>query len=146
MEVGVANRLTACHSSCWSLPLPLHADRQSYGRYPLALCQKCLARVHLVAPQVTHIGAAGMAHVLSARAHPACGMIRDRIPRDVRSRSVMRRLSCESGAASFSRERDGVGERELRRGWVLRSPSGESAGGIRGVVPAAFEVARSRRP
>ena len=38
----------------------------------------------------------------------------------------MRGLSGESRAASFSRERDGVGERELRRGWVAPHPSGES--------------------
>ena len=59
------------------------------------------ARVHLVAPRVTGIAAAGMAHVLFARAHPADDMIRGRIPRDVRSRSVMRCLSTESGRGRF---------------------------------------------
>lgn len=36
-QVGVANRLTACHSSCLPpLRCGLHAERQSYGGYPLA--------------------------------------------------------------------------------------------------------------
>ena len=38
----------------------------------------------------------------------------------------MRGLSGESRAASFSRERYGVGERELWRGWVAPHPSCES--------------------
>ena len=75
----------------------------------------------------THIEAPGMAGDGSARAQRGDCMIRGRIPREVPGRSVTRRLSGESGAAPFSRERDGVGERELRGGRAVPHPSGESA-------------------
>jgi hypothetical protein len=73
-----------------------------------------------------HIETTGMAHTFSERAHRPPVMIRSRTPRDVRSRFIMPGLSGESMAESFPRERDGVGERELRSGGVDHHPSGES--------------------
>ena len=76
-------------------------------------------------PHHTHIETAGVAHTFSARAHRSVGIIRCRIPRDVRSRSIIPSPSGESDSASFPRERDGVGERELRTSRVDQHPSGE---------------------
>ena len=77
-------------------------------------------------PHHTLIEAAGMAHTFSARAHRSVGIIRCRIPRDVRSRFIMPSPSGESDSESFPRDRDGVGERELRSCGVDHHPSGES--------------------
>jgi len=91
-----------------------------------------LARWDLVMRWSTHIKTPGVAGEFSASAHPRCGMTRGRIPRELRSRSLIRRLSGEGAARSFSRDSDGVGERELRRGWAAPHPSGQS---VSAVVP-----------
>jgi len=76
-------------------------------------------------PYHPHIVISEMAHTFSARAHRTIGIIRCRLPRDVRRRSILLSPSGESMAASFPRERDGVRERELRSARVDHNPSGE---------------------
>ena len=94
-------------------------------------------------PHVPHIETAGMGHILSARAHRTCGIIGGPVLREMQGRCVMLRLSAESGAASFSRERDRVGEREVRRMAACASPLRESARHPL-VAATVFELARNR--
>jgi len=83
-------------------------------------------RSQIVMPYSTHIVTAEMAHTFSARAHRTCGIVRDRIPREVRRESLAPCPSGEMESASFPRECDGVRERDVRSEWVDRHPSGKS--------------------